>query len=97
MKTVKLYKISRTDVYIASLELGLGYSLKPWGSNTLHYQGYDDGGKNYVLPEGYEISKLSVSGFGIFKGDSYCDIIVHSSGLPQLVSNSLDMPVLSEL
>ena len=31
-------------------------SLSPWGANTIHYDGWDDGGKEYILPDGYEVT-----------------------------------------
>lgn len=50
----------------------------------------------YYLPEGYTVAKTSLGETGIFDpADKYCDIVMHrSTGRPQLVSASRDMPVL---
>lgn len=94
MKTVILYFVTCTRGYMAD-ERGSGYSLRPWGNNTEYYEGDDDGGKHYELPEGYHIAE-SVSGeYKIYDPQNrYCDIIEHSSKLPQLISLATEMPIL---
>ena len=84
MTTVKLYQITVTKSYMMD-EQGTGFSLKPWGDNTIHYEGYDDGGKEYQLPEGYELSETTMGELAIFdnKGE-YCKIV--GADVPTLVS-----------
>jgi hypothetical protein len=68
-------------------EQGTGYSLQPWGNNTDHYQGHDDGGKDYTLPEGYTIAQSNGGTVEIYdEQGNHCEIITHTSGLPELVS-----------
>lgn len=33
------------------------YSLEPWGANSQYYEGYDDGGKDFLLPEGVAVGR----------------------------------------
>lgn len=95
MKTVMIYKVTCTKAYFASQEIGEGFSLTPFGQNTPHYEGYDDGGKLYVLPDGYEVSEFANQpGIGIFHGDMHCQIVMHSCGRPQLACGEIEMPVL---
>lgn len=98
MKTVKIYKNTCTQGVMIGRE-GDGFSLYPWGQDTSAIKGYDDGGKDYVLPDGYELAEFAnqQGKMGIFKGDCYCDIHIHTSGHPQLVCGDLnEMPVLIE-
>ena len=57
MQTVTIYKVTITKAYVASMELGTHFSLAPWGNNTAHYEGYDNGGKAYELPQGFNIAE----------------------------------------
>lgn len=54
--TITIYKITCTKARMMS-ETGTGYGLRPWGKNTVDYEGYDDGGNIYELPDGYEVSE----------------------------------------
>ena len=59
-------------------EQGKGLSLHPWGRNTAYYEGSDDGGTVYELPEGYELAETRGHDLGIFDPDGrYCDLILH--------------------
>ena len=60
-------------------EQGSGYSLSP--------EGHDDGGENYTLPDGYTLAESQGDPDELFdeKGRP-CVIVMHSSGLPELVS-----------
>ena len=51
MTTVKLYQVTVTKSYMMD-EQGTGFSLKPWGDNTIHYEGYDDGAKSTSCQRG---------------------------------------------
>ena len=86
MQRVKLYQITITKSYMMS-EQGTGFSLEPWGNNTDYYEGYDDGGKDYQLPEGYELSKTTSGEAAIFDNEGeYCDIVTVSNK-PTLVTS----------
>jgi len=88
MNTITLYKVTCTKAY-QILEQGTGYSLRPWGDNTDHYEGYDDGGKLYGLPEGYTVETMQDDSTAIFdERQKHCDIVLHSNGLPGLVSST---------
>lgn len=75
-------------------EQGTGFSLRPWGENTNQYTGSDDGGKEYYLPEGYELAETQDGEKEIFHGNVCCRIKLHSSVIPQLISAAVEMPVL---
>ena len=55
MTRIKLYKITCTEGIYADDTQGSHYSLEPWGSDTLTIKGYDDGGQDYRLPDGYTV------------------------------------------
>ena len=94
MHTVTIYKVTCTKGYVASVDCGTRYSLLPWGSNTIEYEGYDDGGKDYVLPDDCEVSGDVTGMPHIYHGDRVCDLILHTSGRPQLVIDLYNMPLL---
>ena len=56
MKTIKIYKVTNTEAYMMS-EIGSGYSLYPYGKQTRYYKGYDDGGVDYIIPDGYTVEE----------------------------------------
>lgn len=95
METVKIYFNTCTQSVMMS-DQSSGFSLDPWGNDTDMIKGYDDGGKDYILPDGYELARYANQpGKGIFRGDEHCDIITHNCGRPQLISSDLhNMPVL---
>lgn len=97
MTTATIYKITCTKAYMMA-EQGTRYSLQPWGCNTPHYNGTDDGGSEYVLPSGYHAAETTCGETMIFDPTGRaCEIIMHPSGRPQLVSGGLEMPVLAEV
>ncbi len=88
MNSIKLYKTTCTKGYMAC-EQGTGYSLQPWGSNTAYYEGHDDGGKVYALPEGYTVEQSNGGTDEVYdENGMHCSIVNHSSGRPELVSVS---------
>jgi len=88
MNTITLYKVTCTKAYQMT-EQGTGYSLHPWSGNTEHYEGHDDGGRLYALPEGYYESRTAGGVDRLFDEKARsCSIVTHSSGLPQLVSTA---------
>jgi hypothetical protein len=54
--TVKIYTVTTRKAYRMD-EQGTRYTLRPWGKNTEYYEGYDDGGKDYTLPEGIHVDQ----------------------------------------
>ena len=54
MTTATIYRVTTTMGYQMG-ECGTNYRLDPWGDNTQWYEGYDDGGREYRLPEGYRV------------------------------------------
>ena len=86
MKTVKLYTMECTKAFSIH-EQGSSYSLNPWGENTTEIDGYDDGGKDYDMPDGFEVCEMSITGgLGIFQGDTHIPIIENTSGRPALIA-----------
>lgn len=59
MNTVKIYKITATQAQ-AMYETGEGYSLEPWKGDNRIDSGWDDGGRDYVLPDGYSVGADAV-------------------------------------
>jgi hypothetical protein len=70
---VKIYKITCTRAFMAN-EQGTGYSLTPWGRNTPHYQGSDDGGREYVLPSSFVVGETKYTEKMIYQGDIACPL-----------------------
>lgn len=97
-KTVTIFKINCYESYQVD-ECGISYSLYPWGINTDHYKGTDDGGIKYHLPDGYHVAECEAGSKEIYtQSGDHCQIIAHSSGEPQLVSKSNSiMPVLKQV
>lgn len=90
---VKLYKITITKAYMMS-EQGTGYSLTPWSGNNVDYEGYDDGGRDYLLPEGYKVGETVDGTIAIFDAnDQYCSISAKNNGNPTLVTGSGAEPI----
>jgi len=73
MKTVRIYKINCTRAFMVS-EQGGGYSLTPWGKNTPYYQGSDDGGREYVLPEKFVVAETKYTEKMIYQDDLACPL-----------------------
>lgn len=96
MTTVKIYKVTCTKSIMMASQ-GTGFSLSEWGSNydISWFDGYDDGGKNYKLPDGYNLGTIDAGQPAIFdQNNKYCDLVTHDCGRPQLISTSNHMPVL---
>ena len=55
MNTIKLYRCTCTTGIYSDDTQGYNYSLEPWGNDTLTIKGYDDGGQDYRLPDGYTV------------------------------------------
>lgn len=86
MKKVTIYQVTIYQAY-SIFEQGTGYSLNPWRGDDEYYKGYDDGGTDYVLPNGYSLAHTKDGELAIFDdNDNYCDI-VNDDGMPILVSD----------
>ena len=68
--TIKLYRCYQYEA-IRIDQTGEYFSLTPYGNNTLYFKGYDDGGKEYILPEGYSIGETYYGDTAIFDKDNY--------------------------
>lgn len=83
MKTVTIYKITSTQAY-SMKETGERYSLQPWGKNTDYYKGFDDGGKEYMIPHGYTVEMGNDEQLHFYdKGGNYVKLITYN-GRPAL-------------
>jgi len=84
-KKIIIYEITCTYSYMMD-EQGICYSLEPWGSNTKHYKGYDDGGQEYILPDGYRLAYNKYGERKIFDPTGRYVSIRHDGGNPMLVT-----------
>jgi hypothetical protein len=94
MKTVKLYKTTITKAIHMS-DQGSGYSLTPFGDDTAMIQGYDDGGRDYILPDYLDLSETVGGEPAIYFGERHCPI-VSLFGKPQVITGTPNCPILSE-
>ena len=52
----------------------------------------------YTLPDGYSVARTTYGDTAIFDAnDDHCEIVMHPSGRPQLVSVGIRMPVLTRV
>lgn len=84
---IKIYKIETTETFMAD-EMGTSFSLEPWGTDTSYYRGGDDGGIEYVLPEGFEVAEDQCGEECIYKGDTHCSLCANKHGNPMIVDNN---------
>ncbi len=80
-KTVTIYQVTCYQGYSVH-DQGVGFKLKPWGKDTTSYKGYDDGGKEYILPDGYEVAKNVYDERMIFGPDGRGCELMDCDGLP---------------
>jgi hypothetical protein len=85
-QSIKLYKTTITKAYMMS-EQGTGWSLKPH-SSSMYYDGYDDGGALYKLPNDYELNETKYGEMTIFPKNSQwgCPLISHNN-MPAILAN----------
>lgn len=87
MSTVTIYKITVTKAYMMA-EQGSRFGLRPWGGNTEYYEGFDDGGTEYVLPEVFEAEESNTPGtLEIYVSDYPCTL-TNLFGTPALIDRS---------
>jgi len=95
-----LYKVTCTKAYLAFDELGDNYSLTPWENNTTYYEGYDDGGRWYILPENIvvRVGEIAYRTPALFDTKGLVvPILTGETGLPVLVLGWANMPELQPL
>ena len=87
MNTVKIYGIT---CYQAPQMAATGsrFSLEPWGNNTRDYQGEDDGGADYILPDGYHVAEDNNGTKHIYpvSANYPCEITTSKDGLPTITA-----------
>lgn len=66
MATITIYKVTCHKGYKMS-DAGANYSYEPWGHDTPYFEGWDDGGKVYDLPEGYTAGKMQGGTPGVWR------------------------------
>lgn len=81
--TIKLYKITRTKCY-QMRDQGTGYALEPWSGNTADSEGYDDGGAEYNLFDGFEIRTNIDGDKTIYDSDGSRCFLATSNGQPAI-------------
>lgn len=84
MNIVVIYKTLCTTAYRMD-ELGQRHSLTPWRDDTLYYHGEDDDGTEYILPDGYEVSKTEFGETAIFNSQGQHCPITTLRGKPAIV------------
>lgn len=88
---VTLYFFESKDVTLGDC-FGLG--LPKWYDETT---GSWDDGRRYELPDGYRVGENVYGESMIFDPRNRgCDIVIHTSRRPQLISELTSMPVLKE-
>jgi hypothetical protein len=96
MATVTIYMSECTKAYQMSEQHGPAASLRPWGANTSHYEGSDDGGAQYVLPNGFSVDELNSGEQAIFKGDDHYALGT-IQGKPALIGGRKYEPIILNL
>ena len=85
MSTATIYKVTCTKAYMMS-EQGTRYSLQPWIGNTVDYEGYDDGGSTYALPDGYEVAECNGGTLELYDPQGKRVEILDDHGHPAIVT-----------
>jgi len=83
MEQVRIYKIICTETNESRKQRDY-YSLQPWEGSPEKTDCFDDGGKEYILPDGYRVARDTDNAAHIYHDDSPCELSIHSSGRPQL-------------
>jgi hypothetical protein len=96
MTTVTIYLTECTKAYQMYEQHGPSASLRPWGDNTSEYEGRDDGGAQYVLPDGFSVDELISGEQAIFKGDDHYALAT-IQGKPALIGGQKYEPIILNL
>lgn len=86
MKTVTIYEVTCTKS-IQMGNQGTGYSFRPWGEDTAYIQGYDDGGKEYILPDNLEFAECVDKSMQVYENNQHCPLTVQF-GKPALITST---------
>lgn len=91
---VTIYKLKCVEALDSSLE-GESCSLMPW-VDTPDCRGCDDGGKGYVLPNGYAVNE-DENGMPVIIGASSqkCKLMLHN-GCPLIIDGEREFAILLE-
>lgn len=89
--SIILYRVTCTKAFVASVEIGSGYRVYPWGDDTSYYEGYDDGGHKYELPAGYCAGETQSGELGIFGPDNVMCHILGTANGPAIVGDYGDL------
>ena len=94
MDTVTLYRI---NCYHAPREelIGESFSLVPWDEDDATMKGEDDGGKDYELPKGYELSAEDGVPVILNPDGQPCGLQGHN-GCPLLIDEAKKLAILVE-
>ena len=94
MDTVTLYRI---NCYHAPREelIGESFSLVPWDEDDATMKGEDDGGKDYELPKGYELSAEDGVPVILNPDGRPCSLQGHN-GCPLLIDEAKKLAILME-
>lgn len=88
MATAKIYHIWR-DRGIHVGETGEGWDVRPYGNNTGMLNGTDDGGQDYILPDGYSVGQDCDGVPHLYSDkDSMPVMLVNNGGHPVIVTES---------
>ena len=93
---IRLYRHTQ-DVAYRMDEQGAWFSFEPYNSNSPHYQGDDDRGKDYILLDGYTIGESQDGEKGIYDNNGHHVRIVERSGKPHLAKPHLFSTIYTEL
>lgn len=92
MGNIKIYAITQTNAFMMA-ECGSGYSLKPYFSNSLYYKGYDDGGSDYIIPDGYTVAEANDGSLYFYdKNNNYCELVSYNN-CPALITKDNYYPL----
>jgi hypothetical protein len=94
MSKVKIYKVTCTKAYQMA-EQGEGFSLTPWGKDTEYYDGFDDGGKDYELPDGFKLAQTIDGTPAIYKGKDHYYLVKYYNN--PMLTNGFDSIVLKQV
>jgi hypothetical protein len=92
MNTIKIYEVTVDEAYMMS-EKGTCFSLAPWGDNTIHYKGTDDGGQDYIIPDEYEVLTSNGGTLEFYRKDdrNHCPFTTEN-GRPAIVDTKRQAP-----
>jgi hypothetical protein len=83
MNTITLYKIEHTKTYMAS-EQGIGWSLEPYSSGSVYYEGRTLEKADFVLPDKYKLAEDQFGLTKIYYENRECHLI-NDNGNPVLI------------